>query len=94
MLLFIKTSCYLSQNNWFSSTKNVDVQVPQNLCPYWFFSDLLYGNDFIHVLFRFCTGMAWDKDGDTLAIIQDKNGTSEIFNQCPFGNKIAVYVNN
>jgi len=23
---------------------------------------------------RQCTGMAWDKDGDTLAIIQDKNG--------------------
>ena len=21
-----------------------------------------------------CTGMAWDKDGDTLAIINDKNG--------------------
>ena len=24
--------------------------------------------------FRQCTGMAWDKDGGTLAIIQDKNG--------------------
>ncbi|KAK3739122.1 hypothetical protein QZH41_010524, partial [Actinostola sp. cb2023] len=23
---------------------------------------------------EFCTGMAWDRDGDTLAIIQDKNG--------------------
>ena len=22
-----------------------------------------------------CSGMAWDKDGDTLAIINDKNGT-------------------
>lgn len=27
--------------------------------------------------FRQCTGMAWDKDGDTLAIIQDKNGNIE-----------------
>ena len=28
----------------------------------------------INLYFRLCTGMAWDKDGDTLAIIQDKNG--------------------
>ena len=28
--------------------------------------------------FRQCTGMAWDKDGDTLAIIQDKNGNNTV----------------
>ena len=25
---------------------------------------------------RVCTGMGWDKDGNTLAIIQDKNGNT------------------
>ena len=28
----------------------------------------------MHFLFRLCTGLAWDKDGDTLAIIQDRSG--------------------
>ena len=26
-----------------------------------------------------CAGMAWDKDGDSLAIINDKNGTVRVF---------------
>lgn len=25
-------------------------------------------------LYRMCTGMGWDRDGDTLAVINDKNG--------------------
>lgn len=25
---------------------------------------------------RVCTGMGWDKDGNTLAIIQEKNGNT------------------
>lgn len=29
---------------------------------------------FCFVCFSQCTGMAWDKDGDTLAVVNDKNG--------------------
>ena len=29
---------------------------------------------FNDVCFSQCTGMAWDKDGDTLAVVNDKNG--------------------
>ena len=27
-----------------------------------------------YVLFRLCTSLDWDKDGDVLAVTQDKNG--------------------
>ena len=41
----------------------------------------MYDDTYDSFLWSVCTGLTWDKDGDTLAIGNEKTGTATLFNK-------------
>ena len=50
--------------------------LPDNSIWYVFFIKLFF--KLMCIFLRLCTCLAWDKDGDTLAIIQDRSGMTAV----------------